>query len=607
MEVGKTVKKVFITGATGFMGFHVARKLASRPDYHIKALVRETADKERLGVLANMGIETVPGSLENQEAWKSSMSGSDCVVHFAALRGSGRGCAEQYDRVNIKGTEDLLKHAFQAAVRRFIFCSSAGVHGTVPSELPAGVNTPRHGDTLYHFSKIEAEKAVLSWREKGMEGVIIRPLITYGEGDDGFPFKLVRMVRRRKLLVPFPDITVHLLDATRLAELVARLLEEPRFEIPLLIAADARPVSLSHLVNIISRETCGRAYPRILRCPAIFYRAGALLAHVLKQERWKVPLKLFSSSWYYVPGPLPPEQPLSRTESAFPAFASAVMGSSGKRLRIERSWRKYFSERHEGLGTTYERFILHDLFSRIGQKIRVKNMIEVPSFGMTGVSGINSLWWTERGVPVTVTDHSKERLAMIRDLWAEIGIPGHFTYIEDYSRLPFADRAFSLAWNFSALWFVQDLKAFLEELSRITEKAIFLCVPNRLGMAQIVRRFSRSAYKNIRPEHNIPSRFSGILAERGWHLGDQGYFDIPPWPDIAMGKEDFFKRLGLGWMGKPEGDERKAPLCILDYFKGERRDMEEMIRPYAFLEHAPWPVSRFWAHHRYFLFTRESG
>ena len=62
-------------------------------------------------------------------------------------------------------------------------------------------------------------------------------------------------------------------------------------------------------------------------------------------------------------------------------------------LLINSIWKKYFNNRNEGLGTTYERFILHRYFESIKNRYSIQSVIEVPSFGMTGISDINSMWW----------------------------------------------------------------------------------------------------------------------------------------------------------------------------------------------------------------------
>ena len=118
---------------------------------------------------------------------------------------------------------------------------------------------------------------------------------------------------------------------------------------------------------------------------------------------------------------------------------------------INSVWQQYFKNRHEGLGTTYERFILHHYFERIKNKYSIKSVLEVPSFGMTGISGINSMWWAAKGVHVTITDNDKERINLIEKVWQELSLEANFVYYPNGSYLPFENNSFDLSWNFTSL------------------------------------------------------------------------------------------------------------------------------------------------------------
>ena len=91
-----------------------------------------------------------------------------------------------------------------------------------------------------------------------------------------------------------------------------------------------------------------------------------------------------------------------------------------KFLDIIHSWESYFDTFDEGLGTTYERFILHRYFRFLKDTYDISSVLEVPSFGMTGVSGINSLWWAGQGIETTVTDNNPSRISQIQEVWNNI-------------------------------------------------------------------------------------------------------------------------------------------------------------------------------------------
>jgi hypothetical protein len=93
------------------------------------------------------------------------------------------------------------------------------------------------------------------------------------------------------------------------------------------------------------------------------------------------------------------------------------------------------------------------------------------------------------------------------------------------------------------------------------------------------------------------------MAKFGWHLREQGYFDIPPWPDIAMKKEDFLDKVGLKRLAQRLNEKQENTISILDYFSGKNKSMDKQILRYAFLENGPRFLQIFWAHHQYFIFT----
>lgn len=273
-------------------------------------------------------------------------------------------------------------------------------------------------------------------------------------------------------------------------------------------------------------------------------------------------------------------------------------------IPINSIWKQYFKNHHEGLGTTYERFILHNYFKRIKSKYSIQSVLEVPSFGMTGVSGINSMWWALEDTHVTVVDHSQERIDLIENVWRELSLSADYIHnSNDYERLLFKDNSFDMGWNFAALWFVPNLDKFLRELTRVSRKVIFICIPNRSNVFYLLRKLSDKNSKSLYEENINPAKIRKIMLKYNWQINEKGYLDIPPWPDIAMKKEDLLKKIGLKRLSKKikTGDENH--ICILDYFSGKKKSMGKEILKYSFLENSPGVFQRIWAHHQYFIFT----
>jgi hypothetical protein len=276
-------------------------------------------------------------------------------------------------------------------------------------------------------------------------------------------------------------------------------------------------------------------------------------------------------------------------------------------LEIIKTWPSYYDHFDEGLGTTYERFILHCYFDYLYNTYKVDSVIEVPSFGMTGVSGINSLWWSAKGITPVVVDNNAERLKLTKKVWNEIPLSVELHEVNDFNQLPFESASFDLSWNFANLWFVNNLDLFLNELARVTKKVIFLCIPNYYGIGYQIRdKLFDKNQNEFYPDHIKHKKFIPILEAQKWKVVKSGYFDIPPWPDIAMKKEELLKKLGLGFILKKKAGEadNTTRLCITDYFNGTKPHMEKEILKYAFLEKAPFPVKQLWGHHRFFIFEK---
>lgn len=271
-------------------------------------------------------------------------------------------------------------------------------------------------------------------------------------------------------------------------------------------------------------------------------------------------------------------------------------------ITITNSWEDYFVKPDEGLGTTYERFVLHHYFSWLKDRFDVHSVLEAPSFGMTGVSGINSVWWASQGTKVTVVDQSPVRLEAIQKVWSDTGLSADFFCQSPTTAvLPFADGSFDLAWNFAALWHVKDGGKYLTELARVAKKALFVCVPNKQNVCWVLRPHNATEYdlNNINTDWITSS-----LASCGWRMVKTGFFDVPPWPDIAMKKENVLKLVGLGWLAKSAESNGGEGRCVLDYFKGQSPNLEKDIMKYGFLEQSPDWLKKWWAHHRFLLFEK---
>jgi len=171
-----------VTGATGFLGSHVARVLAEQ-GADLRLLVRSTSNLKNL---ERLKAETVTGDLRDPVSIERALSGVDTVFHVAAdYRLWVRNPAEMY-RSNVEGTRTILEAARKNGVRRVVYTSSVATMGFTRNGHPADEDSPvALADMIGHYkrSKFMAEQVALEAGRSGMHVVTVNPTTPIGERD----------------------------------------------------------------------------------------------------------------------------------------------------------------------------------------------------------------------------------------------------------------------------------------------------------------------------------------------------------------------------------------------------------------------------------------
>jgi len=174
--------KAFITGATGFLGSHVARVLAEQ-GADLRLLVRPTSN---LRNLEGLKAETAVGDLREPASLEKAMAGCDAVFHVAAdYRLWVRDPDDMY-RSNVEGTRAILEAARKNRVPRVVYTSSVATIGFTHSGAPADEDSPVSlADMIGHYkrSKFMAEQIALEAGRSGMHVVTVNPTTPVGEQD----------------------------------------------------------------------------------------------------------------------------------------------------------------------------------------------------------------------------------------------------------------------------------------------------------------------------------------------------------------------------------------------------------------------------------------
>lgn len=174
--------KAFITGATGFVGSHVARALAEQ-GAELRLLVRSTS---RTDNIADLRAEVAIGDLCQPESLRKAMSGCEFAFHVAADYRIWVREPEQMYRANVEGTRAIIQAAQECGVRRVIYCSSVATMGFTESGQIVDETTPVSlADMVGHYkrSKFMAEQIALEAGRKGANVVIVNPTTPIGERD----------------------------------------------------------------------------------------------------------------------------------------------------------------------------------------------------------------------------------------------------------------------------------------------------------------------------------------------------------------------------------------------------------------------------------------
>ncbi|HWT66671.1 MAG TPA: hopanoid-associated sugar epimerase [Terracidiphilus sp.] len=174
--------KIFLTGATGFVGHHVAKALAAQ-GAEIRFLVRKTSN---LRNLEGIDGETIVGDLSRPETYVSALGGCEAVMHVAAdYRLWIRNPDEMY-RINVDGTRDLLRAAREAGVRRVVYTSSVATMHFFTNGIVSNEDTPVSlADMVGHYkrSKFLGEQQAIAAGQDGQPVIILNPTTPIGPND----------------------------------------------------------------------------------------------------------------------------------------------------------------------------------------------------------------------------------------------------------------------------------------------------------------------------------------------------------------------------------------------------------------------------------------
>ena len=197
------MNKIFITGATGYIGYQLAKKLASG-GHSIHALIRRQSD---VALFQNPNIKVFYGDITMPETIREAIKGCEYVYHVAAYAKLWAKDPSVFYEINVRGTSNVLREALQAGVKKLVYTSSTAVFG--PSLNPLVCEKDPRMISFrndYDLSKQLAEYLVKEHAQKGLFSVIVNPSRVYGPGllsySNAFCRMLLDCVKGKFVFVP---------------------------------------------------------------------------------------------------------------------------------------------------------------------------------------------------------------------------------------------------------------------------------------------------------------------------------------------------------------------------------------------------------------------
>ncbi|MCK5283641.1 MAG: NAD(P)-dependent oxidoreductase [Nanoarchaeota archaeon] len=184
-------KRILVTGAAGFTGSLLVKRLL-KMKYEVVGLDNQIGYKKEL---EKKGAKIVIGSITDKKLVNELTKGCDIVFHLAAAFRKVNLPKKTYWDVNVNGTRYLCEASLRNKVKRFIYCSTSGVHGLVRKK-PATEESPITPADYYQYTKHEGEIVTNEFYKKGLKTVIIRPGAIYGPGDSGRFIMIFKMVKK---------------------------------------------------------------------------------------------------------------------------------------------------------------------------------------------------------------------------------------------------------------------------------------------------------------------------------------------------------------------------------------------------------------------------
>ncbi len=242
--------RILITGATGYTGSVLARKLVSQ-GLDVVAIARHSSNLEPF---QDLPIEWIRGYVFDEELIDQAVKGVNYIFHMVTPFREAKSPDLGYYNVHVLSTQLLAKAALkEPEFKRFVHVSTIGIHGHVANP-PGDENCPVHPGDIYQETKLEGELWIRSFADKeGLPVTVVRPAGIYGPGEKRF-LKIFKMVAKKRVpVIGDGKNLLHLIHVDDLTNFFILAATHPQAVGEVFICGSKRAITFEEMVFIISK------------------------------------------------------------------------------------------------------------------------------------------------------------------------------------------------------------------------------------------------------------------------------------------------------------------------------------------------------------------
>lgn len=268
----KKPDKIFVTGADGFIGYHLTRRLV-KDGFEVTALIRSN---KKLRELKKLKVNIVFGDITDKKLMADLLTNHNILVHLAAVKSSWLN-RDEIMKINSFSIENFF--SMKTSLKHIILTSSVYVFGRIFNST-ANEKFPLKAHDLYGKSKVLAEDITKRLSKKyNIPYTIIRPAIVYGPGDSnlGMVYKMIKLVEKK--IMPIIDDgrnSLHMIYIDDLVDGFVKVIQKGGYN-QTYIMASGKTIQLAYLISLIKKEL-GIKYSN-LHIPRAFL---VLLSHIVE-------------------------------------------------------------------------------------------------------------------------------------------------------------------------------------------------------------------------------------------------------------------------------------------------------------------------------------